>query len=84
VLATAKHWVGDGGTTDGIDQGETTLTEEELRAIHIAPFVDAIEKNVGSVMPSYSSWNGDKLHGQGYLINDVLREEIPSTQAWIW
>jgi len=76
VLATAKHWVGDGGTTDGIDQGETTLSEEELREIHIAPFYDAIARDVGSIMPSYSSWNGDKLHGQAYLINDVLIDEM--------
>ncbi|MGB0385677.1 MAG: carbohydrate binding domain-containing protein [Ardenticatenaceae bacterium] len=76
VLATAKHYVGDGGTTNGTDQGNTELTEAELRAIHLSPFEAAIEANVGSIMPSYSSWNGVKLHGDSYLINEVLKDEL--------
>ncbi|NNE10961.1 MAG: glycoside hydrolase family 3 protein [Ilumatobacter sp.] len=76
VLATAKHWVGDGGTVGGDDQGDTVLSEADLRAIHVAPFVDAIARGVGSVMPSYSSWNGEKLHGQQYLLTDVLKTEL--------
>jgi len=76
ILATAKHWVGDGGTVGGVDQGDTRLQEDELRAIHVAPFVEAIERGVGSVMPSFSSWNGSKLHGHEYLLTDVLKEEL--------
>ncbi len=76
ILATAKHWVGDGGTTGGDDQGDTVLSEADLRAIHVAPFVDAIARGVGSVMPSYSSWNGAKLHGHQYLLTDVLKTEL--------
>ena len=76
VLATVKHYVGDGGTTDGIDQGNTEVTEAELRAIHLPPYVDAIAAGVGSIMPSYSSWNGDKMHGHTYLISDVLKGEL--------
>lgn len=76
VLATAKHWVGDGGTTGGIDQGNTEVSEQLLRDIHVAPFVEAIARGVGSVMPSYSSWNGEKLHGHEYLLTDVLRYEL--------
>jgi beta-glucosidase len=76
ILATAKHWVGDGGTVNGVDQGDTMVSEDELAAIHIAPFVDAIERGVGSVMPSYSSWNGVKLHGDEYLLTDVLRTDL--------
>lgn len=76
VLATAKHWVGDGGTVNGVDQGDTILTEAELREVHIAPFIAAIERGVGSVMPSYSSWNGVKLHGDDYLLTSVLRTEL--------
>ncbi len=76
ILATAKHWVGDGGTVGGDDQGDTVLSEADLRAIHVAPFVDAIARNVGSVMPSYSSWNGAKLHGHSYLLTDVLKTEL--------
>jgi beta-glucosidase len=76
ILATAKHYVGDGGTTGGDDQGNTQLSEADLRRIHLPPFIDAIQKGVGSVMISYSSWNGVKLHGQTYLINTVLKGEL--------
>lgn len=76
VLATAKHYVGDGGTTNGTDQGNTQLSEAELRAIHLPPFQAALQRNVGSVMISYSSWNGTKLHGHQYLINTVLKGEL--------
>jgi beta-glucosidase len=76
ILATAKHWVGDGGTVGGIDQGDTQLEEDELRAIHVAPYIDAIDRGVGAVMPSFSSWNGDKLHGHDYLLTDVLKTEL--------
>ncbi|MFC0626993.1 glycoside hydrolase family 3 protein [Kribbella deserti] len=79
VLATAKHYVGDGGTLDGKDQGETNISEAELRAIHLAPFRTAIRKGVGSVMISYSSFNGVKLHANSYLINDVLKGELGFT-----
>lgn len=76
VLATAKHYVGDGGTSGGVDQGDTQLTEDELRSIHLAPFEAAVERDVGAVMVSFSSWNGDKLHGHEYLITDVLKDEL--------
>ena len=76
VLATAKHYVGDGGTTNGTDQGNTQLSEADLRAIHLPPFQEAVRRNVGSVMISYSSWNGVKMHGQQYLITTVLKGEL--------
>ncbi|GAA1921044.1 glycoside hydrolase family 3 N-terminal domain-containing protein [Streptomyces sodiiphilus] len=76
MLATAKHWIGDGGTTGGVDQGDTEISEEELRAVHLPPFREAIARDVGSVMISYNSWNGVKLHGHDYLINDVLKKEL--------
>ncbi|PWU44294.1 beta-glucosidase [Micromonospora globispora] len=76
VLATAKHYVGDGGTTGGDDQGNTELTEAELRAIHLPPFQAAVQRGVGSVMISYSSWNGVKMHGNQYLITTVLKGEL--------
>jgi beta-glucosidase len=83
VMATAKHWVADGGTAPGtgsgsysLDQGDAIMSETELRAIHVPPYIDAINRNVGSVMPSYSSWNGQKMHGHAYLINDVLKTEL--------
>ena len=76
VLATAKHYVGDGGTTAGDDQGNTEIDEQELRRIHLPPFQEAINRDVGSVMLSYSSWNGQKLHAHSYLVNDVLKGEL--------
>ncbi|MGP3922965.1 glycoside hydrolase family 3 protein [Streptomyces sp. 8N616] len=76
VLATAKHYVGDGGTTGGKDQGDTEVSEGELRATHLPPFREAVARNVGSVMISYSSWNGLKLHAHRHLITDVLKNEL--------
>jgi beta-glucosidase len=76
VLATAKHYVGDGGTTNGTDQGNTQVSEADLRAVHLPPFAEAIRRGVGSVMISYSSWNGQKLHGHRYLITDLLKGEL--------
>src|SRR5919198_5253943 len=76
VLATAKHYVGDGGTTNGTDQGNTQLSEAELRAIHLPPFQAAVQRGVGSVMVSFSSWNGAKMHGNQYLITTVLKGEL--------
>ena len=83
VLATAKHYVGDGGTTFGtgdsgylIDQGDARISESELRAVHLAPYQSAVAAGVGSVMITYSSWNGQKLHGDRHLITDVLKGEL--------
>jgi len=76
VMATAKHYVGDGGTTGGVDQGDTALSEADLRAIHLPPFAEAVRRNVASVMVSFSSWNGQKLHGSDYLITTVLKGEL--------
>ncbi|MEU4250979.1 glycoside hydrolase family 3 N-terminal domain-containing protein [Amycolatopsis sp. NPDC026612] len=79
VMATAKHYVGDGGTTGGVNEGNTELGEQELRAIHLPPFKAAVQRGVGSVMISYSSWNGVKMHAGSYLINDVLKKELGFT-----
>ncbi|MFJ4951665.1 glycoside hydrolase family 3 N-terminal domain-containing protein [Streptomyces sp. NPDC088760] len=88
VLATAKHFAGDGGTAYGssttgtytIDQGVTKVTREQLEDVHLAPFRTAVERGVGTVMPSYSSLDiaGDgkgavKMHARGDLINGVLK-----------
>ena len=76
VVACAKHWVGDGGTRDGVDQGDTIVDEEELRRVHIAPYVPALEAGALTVMVSLSSWNGEKCHAHRYLIQDVLKGEM--------
>ncbi|UTW54704.1 glycoside hydrolase family 3 protein [Kordiimonas sp. SCSIO 12610] len=73
IIATAKHFVGDGGTQSGDDQGNTVLSEEDLYKIHGKPYVQAIGVGVQTVMASFSSWNGQKMHGNGYLITDVLK-----------
>jgi beta-glucosidase len=76
ILATAKHYAGDGGTTGGKDQGNAELPEAEFRAIHIRPYQDAIAANVGSIMASFSSWNGEKVHGHKHLLTDILKQEM--------
>ncbi|WP_155373854.1 glycoside hydrolase family 3 protein [Catellatospora vulcania] len=79
VLATAKHYVGDGATLDGKDQGDARIPEEELRKIHLPPFQAAVKAGVGSVMVSFSSFNGEKLHAHRYLVTEVLKEELGFT-----
>ncbi|MFJ9100318.1 glycoside hydrolase family 3 N-terminal domain-containing protein [Streptomyces sp. NPDC102405] len=91
VLATAKHFVGDGGTAYGssttgtytIDQGVTTVTRQQLEAIHLAPYKSAVDRGVGTVMPSYSSLDvvGDglgpvKMHARADMINGVLKQRL--------
>ena len=76
VLATAKHYLADGGTEAGDDQGNAKISEEELRDIHAPGYVGAIEAGVQTVMASFSSWNGAKMHGNPYLLTDVLRGQM--------
>lgn len=76
VLACVKHWVGDGGTTNGISQGETTLEKDQLESIHMAPYHHALNAGALTVMASLNSWNGDKCHGHKYLLTDVLKNEM--------
>ncbi|HWU05130.1 MAG TPA: glycoside hydrolase family 3 N-terminal domain-containing protein [Streptomyces sp.] len=91
VLASAKHFVGDGGTEFGssttgsytIDQGVTKVTRQELEAVHLAPFAESVERGVGTVMPSYSSLDvlGDdagpvKMHAHAEMINGVLKDRM--------
>ena len=76
ILACAKHYVGDGGTVGGVDRGNTQCTEEDLKNIYLYPYLSALEVPVGSVMASFNSWNGVKMHNNSYLITDVLKEEL--------
>lgn len=76
VLSAAKHFVGDGGTLDGRDQGDAQVSEAELRDIHAAGYPPAIAAGVQTVMASFSSWNGVKLHGHRGLLTDVLRDRM--------
>ncbi|HEX3903180.1 MAG TPA: glycoside hydrolase family 3 N-terminal domain-containing protein [Polyangia bacterium] len=79
ILASAKHFLGDGGTFGGKDQGDTRVSLEELRKIHLPGYVACIKAGVGSVMVSYSSWNGAPMHGNKMLITDVLKGELGFT-----
>jgi beta-glucosidase len=83
VLACAKHFVGDGGTTFGtgtsgspVDRGNVRLSEADLRQIHLPGYVSALQAGVGSVMVSYNSWNGTKASASRRLITEVLKGEL--------
>ena len=88
IAACAKHFIGDGGTTwetgslnEGIhtykiDRGDTRLSEQELRKVHLPPYQEAIKAGVKTIMISFNSWNGVKCHGSKFLINDLLKEEL--------
>jgi beta-glucosidase len=81
VLACAKHFVGDGGTAygsteTGLDQGDTRIDEATLRKLHLQGYYAAIEAGVGSIMPSYNSWNGVKCSASKKLLTDLLKNEM--------
>jgi beta-glucosidase len=83
VLATAKHYLGDGGTFHGVDQGETRTSEADLARTHAAGYYGALKANVQTVMLSYSSFTDTatgkaqgKMHGNAHLVGDVLKERL--------
>ena len=87
LLACAKHWIGDGGTAFGtghklkddvriLDRGDVRLSEAELRRIHMPGYVTAIRAGVGTIMPSYSSWNGVKCSGSKRLLTEIVKQEL--------
>lgn len=73
VAASAKHFLGDGGTTGGVDQGNTEVDEKTLIATHAQGYVSAINAGVMTVMASFNSWNGEKMHGNKSMLTDVLK-----------
>ena len=73
LIATAKHFCGDGGTYTGKDQGDNKMSEEQLRDLQAAPYPVAVEHGVQCVMASFSSWQDKKLHGHKGLLTDVLK-----------
>ena len=76
VIATAKHFMGDGGTFEGIDQGNTRISEIGLRKLHGYPYFDALDACAQTVMASFNSWNGKKLHGYEKLLTDILKQDM--------
>ena len=92
ILACAKHYVGDGGTSAStaprpgmppntaarlwLDQGDTKLDEAALRRIHLPGYIAAIRAGVGSIMPSYSTWNGVRCSASKRLLTEILKQEL--------
>lgn len=84
VAATAKHFIGDGGTTWGtalasgymLDQGDTQVDEATMRELYLPPYKAAVDAGAKSVMVSFSSWNGVKMHAQKKLVTDLLKGEL--------
>ncbi|WP_051275525.1 glycoside hydrolase family 3 protein [Aestuariibacter salexigens] len=75
ILACAKHWVGDGATEYGIEQGDARMSLAELEQ-HMRPFIAAIDAGALSIMVSFSSWNGDKCHAHEFLVTEYLKQQL--------
>jgi len=76
VLANAKHFLGDGGTANGVNNADTSGDESALRALHLPPYQAVVRAGVGSIMASYSSWQGTRLHANSAMVNDVLKGDL--------
>ena len=76
VISSAKHFLADGATEDGVDQGDALISEEELARVHAAGYYSSIPAGVQTVMASFSSWQGRKLHGDKELLTDVLKVKM--------
>src|SRR5262249_1109167 len=82
VLACSKHAAGDGGTVYGtglkglMDHGDTRLGEAEFRRTHLPGYVSTIAAGVGTIMPSYNSWNGVKCSANKRLLTEILKDEL--------
>jgi beta-glucosidase len=87
VIGTPKHYLGDGATTWGtstngsyqIDQGDMRFDEAAIRKYFLPPYQAAVQAGARSIMVSFSSWNGEKMHAQKYLITEVLKGELGFT-----
>ena len=76
VISSAKHFLADGATEKGVDQGDAMISEKELIDVHAAGYYSAIPAGVQTVMASFSSWQGRKLHGDKELLTDVLKGQL--------
>ena len=79
VVATAKHFFGDGGTDQGVDTGDVNGDLEALKSIHVVPYPAAIAAGVETIMASFNSINGEKMHGNAAMLTGVLRDELGFT-----
>ena len=82
IIGTAKHFIGDGGTALNsseayiLDQGDTRVDEQTLKKIHGTPYYSALDACIQTVMASFNSWNGKKVHGDYYLLTEVLKNQM--------
>ena len=76
VISSAKHFLADGATQNGADQGDALISEDELSKVHAAGYYSAIPAGVQTVMASFSSWQGRKLHGDKELLTNVLKGKM--------
>jgi beta-glucosidase len=76
VAATAKHFIADDATKNGIDRGNAIINMEEIKLKHMPDFIDAIDQGVCAIMASFSSVNGEKVHGPKTILTDLLRTEL--------
>ena len=76
VISSAKHFLADGATENGVDQGDALISEKELATVHAAGYYSAIPAGVQTVMTSFSSWRGRKLHGDKELLTDILKGKM--------
>ena len=76
VISTVKHFIGDGGTINGDDQGNNIVSEQDLFNIHAQGYVGGLTAGAQSVMASFNSWHGNKIHGNRYLLTDVLKNKM--------
>ena len=76
VVSTVKHFIGDGGTQNGDDQGDNQADEKALFEIHAQGYVEGLNAGAQSVMASFNSWHGEKIHGSKYLLTDVLKDKM--------
>ncbi|XP_073054649.1 uncharacterized protein [Primulina eburnea] len=76
VAACAKHFVGDGGTVRGVDESNTVIDYKGLFSIHMPAYFDSVQKGVATVMVSYSSWNGKKMHANRELVTGFLKNKL--------
>lgn len=76
VVSGVKHYLADGGTESGKNEGNASGSEDQLRKLFLAPYIAAVSNGAGTVMVSFSSWNGTKMHANRRLITDVLKNEL--------
>lgn len=76
VISTVKHFIGDGGTQGGDDQGNNNDDEQTLFELHAQGYVGGLTAGAQSVMASFNRWQGEKIHGSQYLLTTVLKEQM--------